>query len=568
MSQNDSDWEDIPSNDEWEDLPSAKSIVYDQQFGPPEAEPYSSLPEEANNPSAGDEMESVLNNQPELPFRKPVREFVNDVKSSANTLSRSLPQVASFGLNDEIQGALFAPVDSLYSYGQYYLGHGGDPKNLLQAYRDERNRQRALDKEGELENPTLYKDSQIVGAAALPGVGSGVVGNAIQGGLQGLGYSDSDSTLDNVIDTAKGAGIGAGFGLIGSGLSIAGKVGQAATDKAEREAVAATGATGLQARRFDPKTGRMLLDEGVVQFGSHPDTISQRAINLKDETGKNIGELVNELGLQDQHNVTLDQLTNAIDDRIKELQRVPGANYKLIRGLEKQKKLLQEHPFDLDEDFAWEQHPYSDNPEAQQPSHVSLPFNKINRAKGAFDDQINYNSSDYRSKPEYVMRDVYNQFENDIAKNLPPGADAESGQQFLKNKDTYRKIAPVAEAAERRASTLNQSPYLGLGDIASIGAIGAGEPITGVIGAAARRVAGPRVAASAAVTYDSIGSVLQKAPQLLGRYQKVLQDAAQRGAQQLAVADYVLSQKDSEYRKIKSDLMNSNGQEINADNLE
>jgi hypothetical protein len=61
-----------------------------------------------------------------------------------------------------------------------------------------------------------------------------------------------------------------------------------------------------------------------------------------------------------------------------------------------------------------------------------------------------------------------------------------------------------------------------------------------------------------AVGADAISSVLQKAPQMLGRFAPVLQQAAQRGQAAVSAAVHVLAQQDPEFRAKQREI---NGQE-------
>ena len=92
-------------------------------------------------------------------------------------------------------------------------------------------------------------------------------------------------------------------------------------------------------------------------------------------------------------------------------------------------------------------------------------------------------------------------------------------------KKTYGVLAPINEAAERRAATLNQSPFGGLLDVAAAGAAGAsvgGLPglATGVAAATGRKVIAPRIASSAAVTLDGVSKMLlESSPKIADLYQ-------------------------------------------------
>jgi hypothetical protein len=145
---------------------------------------------------------------------------------------------------------------------------------------------------------------------------------------------------------------------------------------------------------------------------------------------------------------------------------------------------------------------------------------------------------------------AYKSAVEDVAQSQPVLAD-----KFTLAKQTYGMLEPVIDAAEKRALQLQQSPIGGLLDTTSmIGGQMAGDITGGVAATAARKLISPRVASSAAVTMDMMSKILKAAPEKLGKYGPVMHNAYSRGPVAASATDYILSQTDPEYRKMKLGL--------------
>lgn len=129
---------------------------------------------------------------------------------------------------------------------------------------------------------------------------------------------------------------------------------------------------------------------------------------------------------------------------------------------------------------------------------------------------------------------------------------SELAQHFESAKKAYGLLDPMLEAAQKRANTLNQSPFGGLGDTAAqaVGMLPGGNTVTGLASAAGRRILAPRLASSAAWSADKIADVVRATPEVFGKYAGVLQSAAQRGPQGLASTHFILESTDPAYREM------------------
>ena len=439
---------------------------------------------------------------------------------------RGAAQGVSFGFADEATGALEAAKDWI----------SNNPASFIENYKKHRDESRANYKAAQEANPGTYLTGQFGGAIAPAALTLGastpatIASLTAQGAAQGLGSSEADLIQGDYLGAAKDAAIGGGIGAL-TGVaskaiskipvkSLFDKASGSLREGAENLAVKATGATGRQAEKFAPNAGRELLDRGIVKFGRTPEDVAIRAAAASDEAGRTISSALEEL---DARGVTasLDNVVQEIQGKIKDLASVPG-NEKIIKQLTGE----------------------LDNLALRQTSE--LPISIAEKAKRAFQGQTNYASPEAEKKASAQLARA---FKEEVEKSALK-ADPALASKFTEAKKTYGLLSPIQEAAEKRASQLNQSPFGGFGDFAAgaAGSLGGGGGIAGTV--AARRLAAPRLASSGAVIADNLADVVSKAPQLLGKFAKPLQAAAARGGSALSASHFVLMQTNPEYREL------------------
>lgn len=220
----------------------------------------------------------------------------------------------------------------------------------------------------------------------------------------------------------------------------------------------------------------------------------------------------------------------AIETKIADLKRFPG-NDRLINQLQNE----------------------ADNLMARGQSE--LPIGIAEQAKRNYQRQVNWNSPAFEQD---AATTVSRAFKDEVEKKAL-AASPELGKKFKEDKDLFSLLSPINVAAEKRAKTLNQSPFGGLLDMASTAAGGAvGGPPAALAAAPVRAFASKRLASSAAVSLDKLGDMLKTAPQAFGKYGRALQNAATRGGTSLGATNFVLMNTDPEYRKM---LMEMSGQQ-------
>lgn len=463
---------------------------------------------------------------------------------------------------------------------------------IKHAYINGRDKDKKSLKQESEDHPLISGASEMAGAVMSPlnqlaGGGGSAIAGGIIGGVQGAGNSDSDSYLGQAKDALVGAGMGAGIGYAGDKIlsplvgKAAGAISRGAGGAAEKFAENATGATGKQASKFEPDAGRQLLDRGLVKFGDSPANVADRVSGAVDKAGAQID---NSLGALDAKGATAsaDNVVSDLQSQIAALKKDPSK-----AGLVKKLQSTINDIIDA--------------------GSSNVPLSEAEATKRGFRKAAgNWMDPDAGQAGKTAYLSYMNEVEG--AANA---ADPALAQQFQEGKKTFGLLAPIQEAAERRASTLNQSPLGGLGDMAAA-ATGGGMlgPLGAVGGVIGKKVLAPRLASSSAVTLDAISKALQKSPQMANlaqsnpaafqalaqklegaagvnqnsieqmlpraadnqddqassfngaqgkdailsraqgsKYSQVLQQAAQKGDQSLAAAHFVLSSRDPDYRK-------------------
>lgn len=442
---------------------------------------------------------------------------------------RGLAQGASMGFADELAGG----AEALWEAAK------GDPRTFGELYKTFRDESRANYKKAEEANPKTFMAGQVggaVGTALIPGMGGANIAKlAAQGAAQGLGSSEADLTEGDIggaiKDTAIGGTVGAATGVAGKALSAAGtkaapyiqkaigKTANVADDVAERLAVNATGATGKQAEKFAPGTGRELLDRGIVKAGRNAQGIADATQEAMDLAGQQMDDVLKQLDASGIK-ASVDNVVGALEARVKELSKAPG-NEKIIKQLQGE----------------------IDNLYLRGESQM-LP-SVAEQAKRNFQGQVNYFSPEFEKKAATHAGRAFREEVEKVAESASP----DLANTFKAAKKTYGTLSPVQEAAEARARQQAQSPIGGFGDVVTSIATGGG-PVGAVGGSIYRRQIQPRLASTGAVVVDHLADLVRTSPQMFGRFAKPLQDAAQRGGNSLAATHFVLQQTEPEYRQM------------------
>lgn len=422
--------------------------------------------------------------------------------------------------------------------------------------------------------PALPVGGPAVGGVVGAGLGAGAgesLKNLAERYLLGDDKSGSNPSLDAAMAVKDGMMYEMGGQALAKGLEVAkpyiadkaNALGERMRSAAEKMTVNATGATERQASKFKDNAGRELLDRGLVKFGDDAEAIANRTAA---ELEKSTGVIDNSLKTLDAKGVTAsaDNVVTRLEQKIAQLKSDPS-QADVVRKLE-----------GIVEDII-------------QTGNSNIPISQAEVTKRGFNKMAGNWQDPIKGQ---AGKEAYLGYMDEVERAANAAEPAIAGQ-FKEAKDTFGLLRPIQEAAERRASTLNQSPFGGLGDIAS-------EAVTPG-GSVLRRLASPRISSSAAVTTDKISKALMSSPKMAtvaqsnptafrsvvqaigarapqadpsqlpraadsnsasidkdsilqktsgSKYQQVLQNAAANGDQSLSAAHFVLSQRDPEYRKV------------------
>lgn len=180
------------------------------------------------------------------------------------------------------------------------------------------------------ENPMSHLGGEVTSMAAqsmIPALNAAKGTNlarATKAATMGAASGVGDSTADNFVDLSTDAGYGAAGGLLGMGIDkglgkATDKTVKAAKLAAENLAEMVPGVTKAAREKFKPGTGRALLDQGLIKFGDTAKKFGDRAKGLLDETGEEIGSILQGLDKAGAKGIKRSDIIAALDQRIESL---------------------------------------------------------------------------------------------------------------------------------------------------------------------------------------------------------------------------------------------------------
>lgn len=358
------------------------------------------------------------------------------------------------------------------------LAQGKEVKNPLRFLKD--------GPEGARSFADLYEQSGMFPKEGSPAVPLGMEQFMTDEEKQAAPKYNPAAMAGSLTDTALGHGVGVvadkGVSAVKQGANA---IGNKLAAGAEQFAENATGATAKQAEKFKPNAGRELLDRGLVKFGDNAEDIAKRTGAAVDDANHSIDGALKALDARGVK-VSADNVVAELQSQIKAMKADPskaGAVRKLESIINDIIETGQSNiPLSLGEE-------------------TKRGFRK---AAGNWMDP----EAGQAGKSAYL---AYRDEVENAAKAAEPGL----ANAFKEGKETYGLLAPIKEAAERRAATLNQSPFGGLLDITTGGAgTMAGGPIVGAATAVGRRLLAPRISSSAAVTLDKVSKMMMQSPKM------------------------------------------------------
>ena len=467
------------------------------------------------------EEESKVKVKPEdFSYQDYLKDRGRDIKRGAKAAVTGAVKGLSAGFSDELSGGIQAGIEKLR----------GKKENLGDLYRKYRDLQRKSDERTMAASPTVSKIAELGGMVASPAgaigraaKGAGWLKNALrlaaEGGTFAAGTSEADLTKgeygEAARDITKGAAIGGGIGVggkaIGSGVR---KISPAIRRSAEEMAEKATGATGLQASRFQKGAGGELLDRGVVRFGRSVDDVAEQSRKQMAESWKSIDESLKELDYQGLK-IDRDDILKAVDTEISKLQGV-SAKAPARRQLESIRRDILEA-------------------QGKKGEGAVITGTQAEVEKRTFDQGANWLDPEAAAAKK-IAGGIHRRAVEKGASEIDPSI----ASKFKEEKKAYGLLSPIKEAAERRASSVSQQPIANLRDFVAYG-------VGGVPGVVGRRVLTGRGPSSIAVSLDQLQKLMNKPS--MAKWANILNKAARRGASALSAKHHLLMKGSPEYRK-------------------
>lgn len=423
---------------------------------------------------------------------------------------------ATLGYLNNLQALADKPITAI---GNFLTGNKVEADDYVKA-RDFYNKRQERLKE---ENPGSFGAGQVAGTivssmpVAKAAQGATVAARALQGAGAGALYAGLQNTSENegeiggldigertknaLYGAATGAGASLGADAIGKGIekgvqavsSIKDRAGQYLKKGAEDLIENATGATRKQAENYREGTGRFLLDNKIAGFGDSAEEISKKsAAAIQKAEGKIDTSL---RSLDDQGvKVSQDKVIEKIQERIASL-REDSSQAQLVKNLE-----------GIVDDII-------------NTGKSEVKLSAAENTKRGYNTSSRMWDNPKGSAGKQADKIAYRAFK-DAVEESAGAANPQMAAVFKEGKSDFGLLNPVVDAAEKRAKQLNQMPWGGLLDTASVltGASQSDDPLSGgamgLAAAIARRKIAPRMSSSVAVAMDGISKRLLSNPQM------------------------------------------------------
>lgn len=455
------------------------------------------------------------------------RDTVKENPSQLESAVRGGAQGIALNYADEITGGLEALKDiattdkSLDDYSNLYDKYSAESRAAYDA--------------AQAANPKTYLAGNIaggVGTALATGNPASLMGRvALGAGMGGVAGSGLAEPGDRLKGAAMGAALGgtAAYGgdkLANALSSGAQKLSPKLAKIAEYFKERSIGGTAKQMEAIKPGTGRYMLENNIGGAFSSPASVAKAAQSGLDDAGGVMSAVLKELddqGVQVNKANVIQRLEQEISQYAGDDSAVPVVNQ--IKNIIN--NIKETGQYNIKPSFA---------------ENIKQGYGKISK---------NWLNPDVGQAGKAAYGAYKNEVENVAENSSPVLADL-----FKDAKQKYSMLAPIKEVASNRAAVMNNQAIGGLNDsvAAQVGAQ-VTQNVPGMTAAAAgRRILAPRANSMIAHSTDFVSKLLKTAPEKLGTFSGVLNNAAERGTNSVAITDYLLSQQSPEYRQMKREM--------------
>lgn len=500
---------------------------------------------------------------------------IDKIEEKPGYLESGISSVASgltFGHSDEMIGAGRAAAAKI----------AGAPEPYGQLYDKYRDEQRGHQQRNRNENPLTYMAGETVGSAVTgtaipmfnPAAATGVKGALARGALAGavIGEGDSNAPLaspETLLNAGTGAAIAGPLGALGKALPQLSP--SNLRTAAERKAVQAAGGMTREMRELGTpgvkEVGRELLDKKIISLGASLEDIANATGKARESAGQEIGSALGKV----------DDLVNSAHELIDAGHLMPNATAA--------EKAAAKDAFQKEFQFSGER--IADriekgliepnrNPKTGKLNPVLADeFGKLQRVADNFRE---YGTTSLRqggeiktaqgaktrfpseSVPEAFKKQVYgilkDELEDAIEKtsqlemNVGAKNSGEALSGYKAAKKTYGNMARAEDMAEKSLGRQRSNRTVGLTDyLAGIAGVHAGGPVAGVALGAVNKAVRAYGDNAAALGLDKLANIIDKSPDIMKPWTKILTDAANRGGASLAITHHLLMKNDPDYAR-------------------
>lgn len=488
----------------------------------------------------------------------------SDKPGAGEAFATGASQGATLGFGDEIMAAMDATGFNDPKRGNFSVpgaiadvaGQISRGENPIDKYRATRDFIRNRMAQGHEAHPWAFNAGNIAGSVAtapiipaVAGWGGAAKTGATLGAIQGLGGSNADLTQGDVggaaKDTAVGGGLGAATGVAAkAGTDVLGKVvdylsgklAGTADDAAQYFGKHAIGAT----KRFlnTPQkvesmdnAVRTLRENNVITPMASATDMLERTEAINSKVGNEIGEFLGSQG----SSLDSDAMIGALETAQKR-----SANGKLLAGgvYDDANAAVKKG---IDSITAHESDPIS--------------FSEATNIKNSLRRGVNYQAP---KETQDLQRGVAAKFREELDRQLQDvSGNGQEFQDFLGNKKVYGDTNTALDPLQNLYSMSGNKPF-GLTDtVAATGGLGASlitkDPMTALYtgaGILAKKGMEKYGAQTATWTSDVVKNVLEKTPEVFGKFAPALTAAAARGANALATTQFILAKREPEFQEI------------------
>lgn len=507
-----------------------------------------------------------------------------DSPSQLGVAARAAGQGLAFGFGDEVVAAAKAPFSD-------------------KSYTELRDENRAALERDREAYPKTAIASEITGAV-LPSVAATLLSGPVGGGASvanagrlasvaksvfnpatvkgmmgagaayGLGSSEADLTEGEVGEAAVDAGKSALFaGGLGKALPVVGKyggellegTGKKLGEGAEFLASKAVGLTKGLRKRLDltpadaRAVGREGLESGIVSPFAGAETMAARQGEILKQTGDEIKAIIKEAS-ETGAAPDIQKIIQKLEDKATRYgdSEVGKAVFNQYQSVISDLKAMMGSPTTIPAPKEMGVNMLGASAKSAVPEVIPpTPPNiqDLQTYKGVLGEAAY--PKGVATEAKTGLQGAYTPIKEELEASVEGATSPQQAQVYKYLKDKFGKLETMGKGLTERLTSEEGNRFIRPTDFLVGGAFGLGGGIIpGIASVAAKRGIEKYGHQVGAVTMDKVSKILQRTPEVLGQYAPILQQAIQRGGTSFATQNFLLQERDPEYRKKMEELSN------------